>query len=113
MVQVCATVGSLCEIFTLETAGSLLAALVTFRDGNIRRFYTVHFEAEWAKYSPGMVLIHEVTRRSLAALMDCDYMTGEHAYKLRFATSVVPMYWVRASAAELGAMGRQQPGIAA
>jgi CelD/BcsL family acetyltransferase involved in cellulose biosynthesis len=113
MAQVCAAVGPLCEIFTLESAGSLVAALVTFRDGKVRRFYTVHFDAAWAKYSPGMVLIHEVTRRSLAALMDCDYMTGEHAYKLRFATSVVPMYRVRASAATLGLMGTHRPVIAA
>jgi CelD/BcsL family acetyltransferase involved in cellulose biosynthesis len=113
MVQACAAVGPLCEIFTLETAGAMVAALVTFRDGSVRRFYTVQFDPAWAKYSPGMVLIHEVTRRSLSDAMDCDYMTGEHAYKLRFATSVVPMFWVRASAAALGVMGTHRPVIAA
>jgi CelD/BcsL family acetyltransferase involved in cellulose biosynthesis len=104
MVQVCAAVGSACEIFTYETAGALVASLVTFRDRNVRRFYTVQFDPAWAKYSPGTVLIYEVTRRSLEAGMDCDYMTGEHAYKMRFATSVVPMYWVQARQKVLASM---------
>ena len=97
MVEVCRNVGSTCEIFTFEAAGTLIAALVTFRDRNTRRFYTVYFDERWAKYSPGTVLIYEVTCRSLENGLECDYMTGEHLYKMRFATSVVPMYWAEAS----------------
>lgn len=108
MVQVCADVGSTCEIFTYETAGTLVASLVTFRDENVRRFYTVQFDPAWAKYSPGTVLIYEITRRSLEAGIDCDYMTGEHAYKMRFATTVVPMYWVQASQQALAALPQRQ-----
>ena len=104
MVEVCAQFVSQCEIFTYETAGTLVAALVTFRDRNMRRFYTVQFDPRWAKYSPGTVLIYEVTRRSLEEGMDCDYMTGEHAYKMRFASSVVPMYWVQATQQTLASM---------
>jgi len=113
MVQLCAEVGAACEIFTFESAGSLVASLVTFRDAHARRFYTVQFDLAWAKYSPGMVLIYEVTRRSLEAGVDCDYMTGEHAYKMRFATSVVPMYWVQASAATLRTFEQPRPATAA
>ena len=98
MVRVCEQMGPACEIFTFESAGSLIASLVTFREPQVRRFYTVQFDAAWAKYSPGMVLIYLVTRESLRHGLDCDYMTGEHAYKMRFATSVVPTYWVQASA---------------
>ena len=113
MVEVCAEVGAACEIFTYETAGSLVASLVTFRDGHFRRFYTVQFDPAWAKYSPGMVLIYEVTRRSLEHGLDCDYMTGQHAYKMRFATSVVPMYWLQASAATLRGFECPRPATAA
>jgi len=83
-----------------------VASLVTFIDGNVRRFYTIQFDPGWAKYSPGTVLIYEVTRRSLEAGLDCDYMTGEHAYKMRFATAVVPMYWVQASHQTLASMAQ-------
>jgi CelD/BcsL family acetyltransferase involved in cellulose biosynthesis len=109
MLRVCAAVGTACEIFTYETAGTLVASLVTFRDGNVRRFYTVQFDTAWAKYSPGTVLIYEITRRSLEAGLDCDYMTGEHAYKMRFATSVVPMYWVQADRQTLASMPQMRP----
>ena len=113
MMSVCRAVGNACEIFTYESAGTLVAALVTFRDGKVRRFYTIYFDQEWSRYSPGTVLLYEVTRRSLAAGLECDYMTGEHGYKLRFATSVVPMYWVEATVGELSCLGAYRPALAA
>ena len=113
MVAVCRAVGSACEIFTYESAGTLVAAIVTFRDLNVRRFYTIYFNQGWARYSPGTVLLYEVTRRSLATGLDCDYMTGEHGYKLRFATSVVPMYWAEAPAGTLASLGQYSPALAA
>ena len=107
MVDVAAQMNTACEVFTLETAGALVAALVTLRDQNIRRFYTIYFDQGWAKQSPGMVLVYEVTRRSLEAGLECDYMTGEHAYKMRLATSVVPMYWATASANTLATLATE------
>jgi CelD/BcsL family acetyltransferase involved in cellulose biosynthesis len=108
MISVCEQMGSACEIFTFESAGSLIASLVTFREEQVRRFYTVQFDPAWAKYSPGMVLIYLVTQDSLRHGLDCDYMTGEHAYKMRFATSVVPMYWVQASAEALRSIEQER-----
>ena len=90
-----------CNVFTFETAGSLVAALVTFRDAEVRRFYTIYFDRAWAHYSPGVALLFEVTRRTLAEGLDCDYMTGEQPHKVRFATWSVPLYRAGASAAEL------------
>ena len=88
MVAVAALEGSSCEVFTLENdTGTLIAGLVTFRDRNVRRFYTIYFNPEWARYSPGVALLYEVTARSLAEGLSCDYMTGEYAYKLRLANS--------------------------
>ncbi len=90
-----------CEIFTVETAGTLVAALLTFRDGQVRRLYTTSFEPAWAHYSPGTVLLYEVARRTLEQDLDCDYMTGEQPHKARFASHGEPLYRVFAEAEEL------------
>lgn len=97
MVAVAALRPDRCEIFSLQNGSSVIAALVTFRDRNVRRLYTVYFNQEWARHSPGQLLVYEVTRRSLAAGLDCDYMTGEQPHKTRLATSSVPLYKVDAS----------------
>jgi CelD/BcsL family acetyltransferase involved in cellulose biosynthesis len=90
-----------CEIFTLETAGTLVAAMVTFRERQVRRFYTVYHDPGWAHHSPGTALLYEVTRRSLEQGLDCDYMTGEQPHKMRFATHSTPLFRVEAPTAEL------------
>ncbi len=89
------------EVFTLESASMLGAALVTLREPQTRRFYTCWFDGRIAKHSPALSLIHEVTRQSLKEGLDCDYMTGEQPYKLRLATDSVPLFRARASAEEL------------
>lgn len=98
--------GSRFEIFTLESAGGLAAAVVTFREANVRRFYTCLFCPRFARLSPALVLIHEVTRRSLESGLDCDYMTGEQGYKLRLATGSVPLYRLRATSEQLTGLER-------
>jgi len=94
------------EIFTLERGSQLAAALVTLRDGPYRRFYTGWFDPEFETLSPAMTLIYEVSWRSLAEGMDCDYMTGEQAYKMRLATASLPLYRLRATPAQLAALGQ-------
>ena len=90
-----------CEVFTYETAGNLVAALVTFRDRSIRRFYTTYFNERWAPYSPGQVLLFETCAESLREGLDCDLMTGEYPYKNRVATGMVPLYRIEANPEEL------------
>lgn len=92
------------EIFALEDGPRLGGALVTLRDRNVRRFYTGWFEPEIEKHSPGMVLIFEVTRRSLEEGLDCDYMTGEQAYKIRLATRSEPLYRISATPRQLATL---------
>jgi CelD/BcsL family acetyltransferase involved in cellulose biosynthesis len=101
------------EVFALEMAGKCIAALVTLREHRCRRFYTIWFDQQWARHSPGISLIYEVTRRSLAEGLTCDYMTGEQDYKMRFATSVEPLYWIEASAEELRTLGERREVLAA
>ena len=94
-----------CDVYTLSQGASLVSALVTFRDGNTRRFYTTYYDHAWAHFSPGMVLLFEVTRQSLEEGMNCDYMTGEQPHKTRLATSHVPLFRVECSREVLGRVG--------
>jgi CelD/BcsL family acetyltransferase involved in cellulose biosynthesis len=107
MVAVAALPESQCEVFTLENdRGAFIAGLVSFRDGDIRRCYTIYFHPEWARYSPGVALLYEVTARSLADGLSCDYMTGEYPYKLRLANSSQPLYKVEVGAQELASIAQ-------
>jgi len=97
-----------CDIFTYETPGNLVAALLTFRDRSVRRCYTTYFDRAWATYSPGQVLLFDVVAESLKEGLSCDFMTGEYPYKNRLATQMVPLYTMRASSEELRGAAHQE-----
>jgi len=101
MVAACAMEPDDCDLFTLEVRGTPIAALVTFRDRNTRRFYTIYFDENWARYSPGTTLCFEVARRTLAGHLDCDFMTGEQPHKTRLMTSAMPLFRVEMPAETL------------
>jgi len=105
LVQAAALLPDRFEIFTLEDECSIGAVIVTLRDNSCRRFYTGWFAPELEKHSPALSLIYEITRRSLAEGMDCDYMTGEQGYKRRLATSAVQLYRVEATADAMSSVG--------
>ena len=105
MVQAAMMLPDVFEIFTLEDEASIAAAVVSVRDQACRRFYTGWFSPELEQHSPALSLICEVTRRSLAEGLDCDYMTGEQPYKRRLATSSAQLYRVQASTQELADAG--------
>ena len=111
IVAAAALEGSGCELFTLDSKdGALVSGLLTFRDVDVRRFYTVYFDPEWARYSPGVALLYEVTALSLREGLSCDYMTGEQPYKLRLANASRALYKVEARAKKLAeiAAGRRR-----
>ena len=95
----------------LTDDGEIVAALITFRNGSIRHFYTIHHDQRWAKFSPGQVLIFDVTRESLTEGLDVDFMTGEYPYKNRLATNMVPLFRVSASAAQLASWKTSLPAM--
>ena len=101
MVAVCREAGNSCEVFALEHGGTLVAALVTFRDHEFRRFYTAYYDRGWARYSPGVSLLFEIVRRSLEQGLNVDLMTGEQAYKMRIATGRQELFRVTASSSQL------------
>jgi CelD/BcsL family acetyltransferase involved in cellulose biosynthesis len=98
-----------CKIWSYEAInGQIAAALVTFDHGKIRHFYTIHHDARWDRFSPGQVMIFDVTRETLAEGMDVDFMTGEYPYKNRLATAMVPLFRVKAPAREMELWGGRQ-----
>jgi CelD/BcsL family acetyltransferase involved in cellulose biosynthesis len=101
MVSAAGLMPDIFEVFTLENGGTMAAAVVTLCDGRWRRFYTGWFATAYEKHSPALALIYEITRQSLAAGLDCDYMTGGQPYKMRLATNLVPLYRVRTTAEQL------------
>lgn len=98
-----------CKIWSYEAIdGQIAAALVTFDHGKSRHFYTIHHDARWDRFSPGQVMIFDVTRETLAEGMDVDFMTGEYPYKNRLATAMVPLFRVKAPAREMELWGGRQ-----
>jgi CelD/BcsL family acetyltransferase involved in cellulose biosynthesis len=91
-----------CSVWSYENGNrDIAAALVTFRHDGRRHFYTIHHDPCWERFSPGQVLIFDVTRESLAEGLDVDFMTGEYPYKNRLATAVVPLFRVAATAGKM------------
>ncbi len=113
MVAAAAMEGAACEIYTLERGSSLVAGLVTFRDEEVRRFYTIYFNPEWARYSPGQALLYEVSAQSLAEGLSCDYMTGEYPYKLRLANAARALLRIDLSAGQLADVANRAPASTA
>jgi CelD/BcsL family acetyltransferase involved in cellulose biosynthesis len=107
MVAAAAMEDEACEVYTLQKQGDLVAGLVAFNDGAVRRFYTTYFNPEWAHYSPGQALLYEATARALAEGLSCDYMTGEYPYKLRLANESRPLLYVDISAEQLADIAAQ------
>lgn len=101
MVAMCREAGHRCEVFALEQGSKLVAAIITFLDRDFRRFYTTYYDREWAYYSPGVSLMSEVARRSLAQGLNVDMMTGELPFKVRIAPSAQDLFRVNASAGQL------------
>lgn len=92
-----------CELHVIERDADLVAAVLTFIDGNTCRFYGTYYDARWARYSPGIALLYRALQRAQERGLDFDFMTGEQPYKLRFATDVVPLYTVHGFEREVAA----------
>jgi CelD/BcsL family acetyltransferase involved in cellulose biosynthesis len=80
------------EVFTIEHDDEWVAAALVFIDRNVCRFYGTYYDPRWARFSPGVSLLYRVIQHAQARGLDFDFMTGEQAYKMRFASDVVPLY---------------------
>jgi hypothetical protein len=100
-----------CELITLTSGQSLVAAALGFRDGEWCRFYATYYDHKWARFSPGVSLANEMLEDSLARGLDFDFMTGEQPYKLRLASGAVPLFRVAASSERLAEIGRREGSL--
>lgn len=106
MVAMAAREGSRCQVYGFEAGGTIVSSLITFRDEPpgarpIRRYYTTTFDRRWGHFSPGIALLYEVARQSLAEGMDVDLQTGEQFHKSRLATRSALLYRVDASSEQM------------
>ncbi len=101
------------EVFTLEQGSTTVSAVITLRDGEIRRFYNSYHDERWGRLSPGVALLYEVTRRSLEEGLDCDYMTGTQPHKTRLANASVPLFRVDATPEQVALRAVQESALAA
>jgi CelD/BcsL family acetyltransferase involved in cellulose biosynthesis len=109
MVEVAAASGARCEVFTIELGSRIIAALVSFRDPGVRRFYTVWHELAWERYSPGVTIMFRTAHLSLAAGLDVDFLTGEQPHKTRLANGRVQLYRLHAPVARLAGRDASLP----
>jgi CelD/BcsL family acetyltransferase involved in cellulose biosynthesis len=91
------------DVFTIEVGSAIVAALITFRDGLVRRLYTSWHDPAWLEFSPGIVLLLHACHESLREGLDVDFLTGEQSHKTRFASGRVQLYRFYAMAEQLRA----------
>ncbi len=82
--------GYACE--TRKTAGFL-----TFLTPAVRYGYLLAFDPEAARCSPAIALLYFVLRRTVGEGREFDFLTGEQAYKLRFANAARRLWRLRVS----------------
>jgi len=101
MLEICGASGANCEIFAIELGSSIVGALVTFLERDVRRLYTIWHDPAREDLSPGIALLLHVAHRSLQQGLDVDLLTGEQPHKTRFSNDRVQLYRVRATADQL------------
>lgn len=75
------------RIYLLHVEGVPRAALYGFRHGDRFVFYQAGHEPAWRPRSVGTVLLGEVVRESFAeGIAEFDFLRGDEAYKLQWAT---------------------------
>jgi len=75
-----------CELWSLSRRGETMAGLLCWRSRGVRYGYTIAYDARWASLSPGVLVLFAVLRHTMKEGRSFNFLTGEQAYKLRFAT---------------------------
>jgi Acetyltransferase (GNAT) domain len=74
------------ELWELRRRGERLAALLCWRDARTRYAYTIAYDPGAAALSPGVLALYGVLRHTMKEGRCFNFLTGEQAFKLRFAT---------------------------
>lgn len=86
------------RLFSLESASAPLAILYCFAYGGRYYFCQSGRDPDYGRHRVGLVLMHQVIKEAInEAASDFDFLSGEEAYKYRWATSdnhsVRLVYW--------------------
>lgn len=79
------------RVFALKLDGVPIAAEIASVDGRRVEAFNSTFDAALAAYAPGHLLTLEVIRWALGRGLDYDFRPGTEAYKLTWASEVVPV----------------------
>ena len=77
---------TLVELWSLRLRDRLMSGLLCWRFNSTRYAYMISYDPELAQLSPGILLLFAVVRLTMSAGLYFDFLTGEQAFKQRFAT---------------------------
>lgn len=73
------------RLYHLKTGHDRIASLYAFRYAKTLYYYQAGFDPEWARFSPGTVLMGKTIEDAISnGLTEYDYLRGEEAYKTRW-----------------------------
>lgn len=76
-------------LFTLHAGDKLIAAHFALRSRTVLHAWFIAHDAEFARYSPGVILIDHILRwASGAGVREVDLGPGDYRFKLQFANAV-------------------------
>ena len=81
-------------VLSVLFVGDRMAALVlSMRSGPVLHYWFPAYDARFARYSPGILLLLELAKAASTSGVDTmDLGTGDHAYKSRLATGTVALF---------------------
>lgn len=76
------------RLFTLHADGKLAAAHLALRGGTVLHAWFIAHDAEFARYSPGVILIDHILRwQSEQGMRELDLGPGDYRFKLQLANA--------------------------
>ncbi len=83
----------LLRIYSLDLDGEMLAGCIALIDRDVFTLYqTAYDNGEYARYSPGRILIHRMMEASIEmGLSTFDFSLGDEGYKLEICDRTTPM----------------------
>ncbi|MGH9476247.1 MAG: GNAT family N-acetyltransferase [Terriglobales bacterium] len=79
------------ELWQLRRRGEALAGLLCWRTPQLRYAYTIGYEPAVAELSPGILALYALLRHTMREGLGFNFLTGEQAFKLRFASRSEPL----------------------
>jgi CelD/BcsL family acetyltransferase involved in cellulose biosynthesis len=89
----------LVELWALSQQGEWMSGFLTWSTEHTRYGYSLSFAPEFARFSPGVLLLYGCLRQTMADGRRMDLLTGEQPFKMRFADRVSPVLRIRAARA--------------